>query len=334
MSTDGWSSAHNEDVSGSGELEGLSDDGTAAHDDDDDNDDGSMPDVFEEFHHKSSQRIRVLLRQTEDKMHQTYIEATTSRSDTDCFGQWALSSCYLRVQGHNGLDASAASAPPPLPTSIRPIAVVSSSRLRPAMSMQDFSGQPSMMEVRGISIQRCYHTPTFVSDEEVFATHGILDEPICQHMHHPPSSTQQTLDENKSTFASSGASDDDEGIDLVAPKPCLVQQLHDAMVDRLWKHVMPLHLQPLLRHVLWPFSAPHPMQTRTSRVIYASESTATSTSLEDPPPPSSSSASRLKLVLPRYRNLTNQFIPVLASRDIHRGIKRVTIRPPRYYYYY
>ncbi|ETV96452.1 hypothetical protein, variant [Aphanomyces invadans] len=310
MSTDGWSSGHNDDAHPS-ELEGMSDDdgeagvecGSSAAEDEDGS---SVPDVFEEFHSKSSQRINVLLRQTDDKVYHMYMMEARTRSDRDCFEQWASAACYLRVQGYNGLDGSGVRAPTPLPACVAPLA--RSSARNSATPFDELHWRSSCLQIRGHPIPS---RPTLgadhgaslhsLSDEEVFASHGILDEMIYKHVQAPP---HQVRDHNSPPLSPRGSpaiAFDEDAIDSVAPKFCLVQQVYDAVLERLWMHVT-CQFQPLLRHVLRPLSAPP--HSLPSRMPLTKPIDTVAAAPRDPgSPPVVTSSARLKLVLPRQRNL-------------------------------
>ncbi|CAK5022927.1 unnamed protein product, partial [Aphanomyces euteiches] len=191
------------------------------HDDDDESD--CSVDVFEEFHVKASKRIRVLLEKTEDKIYEMHEEADPHEQNAvdDCFQQWNQGACFIRVRGR-GLDI------PPADTSIEYVEPIEHPQVA-----SDNPRPPLEICGRAVSIQPCPSK----ADEEIFAIDGILDEPISRHVANPePQNAKITQNDE----------DNDGQMMPIDPKAALIQQLQDALIERLWIQIT-AQCEPLLR---------------------------------------------------------------------------------------
>ncbi|CAK4977230.1 unnamed protein product [Aphanomyces euteiches] len=237
------------------------------HDDDDESD--CSVDVFEEFHVKASKRIRVLLEKTEDKIYEMHEEADPHEQNAvdDCFQQWNQGACFIRVRGR-GLDI------PPADTSIEYVEPIEHPQVA-----SDNPRPPLEICGRAVSIQPCPSK----ADEEIFAIDGILDEPISRHVANPePQNAKITQNDE----------DNDGQMMPIDPKAALIQQLQDALIERLWIQIT-AQCEPLLRYILAPSSAPA-RNTLTKPVEVSLPQNPPTT-----PPPQASS--RLQMIMPRQR---------------------------------
>ncbi|KAH9117678.1 hypothetical protein LEN26_012519 [Aphanomyces euteiches] len=267
------------------------------HDDDDESD--CSVDVFEEFHVKASKRIRVLLEKTEDKIYEMHEEADPHEQNAvdDCFQQWNQGACFIRVRGR-GLDI------PPADTSIEYVEPIEHPQVA-----SDNPRPPLEICGRAVSIQPCPSK----ADEEIFAIDGILDEPISRHVANPePQNAKITQNDE----------DNDGQMMPIDPKAALIQQLQDALIERLWIQIT-AQCEPLLRYILAPSSAPA-RNTLTKPVEVSLPQNPPTT-----PPPQASS--RLQMIMPRQRLIASQFVPVLAARDIDRNGAKPLPRPSKRY---
>ncbi|CAK4093077.1 unnamed protein product, partial [Aphanomyces euteiches] len=181
--------------------------------------------------------------------------------------QWNQGACFIRVRGR-GLDI------PPADTSIEYVEPIEHPQVA-----SDNPRPPLEICGRAVSIQPCPSK----ADEEIFAIDGILDEPISRHVANPePQNAKITQNDE----------DNDGQMMPIDPKAALIQQLQDALIERLWIQIT-AQCEPLLRYILAPSSAPA-RNTLTKPVEVSLPQNPPTT-----PPPQASS--RLQMIMPRQR---------------------------------
>ncbi|KDO25103.1 hypothetical protein SPRG_09245 [Saprolegnia parasitica CBS 223.65] len=221
---DVWSHGDEDQDDDDGDEDEAADDGEV----DDDDGGANLFDAFEAFHLQASKRIAVLLQLTNDKIHAVSDAAhptpCLTNADDDCYRHWSEGAPYLRVTGHGMLHPPLAAEE--LPACIPPVVVATKTHLPP---------RAVCLEVAGTAMLLSANEGLDCNDEEVFASDGLLDEPLYEH-HLPDEASDSTND-------------------LVSPRTSLVQQMHDAFLERLWLQTV-IQCDPILRQVLQPLREP------------------------------------------------------------------------------